>query len=54
VSRGQLAIDGADLQGLGVTGPRIGEILAALLERVIDDPGLNQRDTLLALAREQA
>jgi tRNA nucleotidyltransferase (CCA-adding enzyme) len=54
VSRGQLAIGGADLQALGVTGPRIGAILAALLERVIDDPRLNQRDTLLALAREQA
>jgi tRNA nucleotidyltransferase (CCA-adding enzyme) len=54
VSRGQLAIDGTDLQGLGMSGPRIGEILAALLERVIDDPRLNQRDTLLALAREQA
>jgi tRNA nucleotidyltransferase (CCA-adding enzyme) len=54
VSRGQLAIDGADLLGLGVTGPRIGELLAALLERVIDDPRLNRRDTLLALAREQA
>jgi tRNA nucleotidyltransferase (CCA-adding enzyme) len=53
VSRAQLAIGGAELQALGVTGPRIGEILAALLERVMDDPGLNRRDTLMALAREQ-
>ena len=54
VSRGQLAIGGTELQALGVTGPRIGEVLAGLLERVIDDPRLNQRDTLLALARELA
>jgi tRNA nucleotidyltransferase (CCA-adding enzyme) len=53
LSRGQLAIGGAELQGLGITGPRIGEVLAALLERVIDDPRLNERETLLALAREQ-
>ena len=54
VSRSQLAIGGGELQALGVTGPRIGEMLAALLERVLDDPGLNRRDTLLALAREMA
>jgi tRNA nucleotidyltransferase (CCA-adding enzyme) len=52
VSRGQLAIGGTELQALGVTGPRIGEVLAGLLERVIDDPRLNRRDTLLALARD--
>ncbi len=52
VSRAQLAIGGGELQSLGVTGPRIGELLAALLERVLDDPRLNTRDTLLALARE--
>jgi hypothetical protein len=33
-------------------GPRIGELLAALLDRVLDDPGLNDHSTLLALARE--
>ena len=53
VSRGDLAIGGAELQELGVSGPRIGEILVALLERVLEDPALNRRDTLLALARER-
>jgi tRNA nucleotidyltransferase (CCA-adding enzyme) len=52
LSRGDLAVTGADLQALGATGPRIGELLAALLDRVLDDPSLNRRDTLLALARE--
>jgi hypothetical protein len=45
-------VTGRDLQELGATGPRIGEVLAALLDRVLDDPGLNRRHTLLALARE--
>jgi tRNA nucleotidyltransferase (CCA-adding enzyme) len=52
LSRADLAVTGADLQALGATGPRIGELLAALLDRVLDDPSLNRRDTLLALARE--
>lgn len=52
VSRGQLAIGGAELQELGISGPRIGEVLAVLLARVLDDPELNTRERLLALARE--
>jgi tRNA nucleotidyltransferase (CCA-adding enzyme) len=52
LSRADLAVTGVDLRALGATGPRIGELLAALLERVLDDPSLNRRDTLLALARE--
>ncbi|HYC32900.1 MAG TPA: CCA tRNA nucleotidyltransferase [Gemmatimonadales bacterium] len=51
VTRGQLVIGGSELQALGVSGPRIGEILATLLERVLDEPGLNTRDRLLSLAR---
>lgn len=54
LTRSDLAITGADLQELGTTGPRIGEILAALLDRVLEDPGLNTRDTLLSLARKMA
>jgi tRNA nucleotidyltransferase (CCA-adding enzyme) len=50
--RGDLAVTGADLHALGAVGPRIGELLAALLDRVLDDPSLNDRPTLLALARE--
>jgi hypothetical protein len=52
LTRGDLAVTGADLQALGISGRRIGEVLAALLDRVLDDPSLNQRDTLLSLARE--
>ncbi|MEO7985353.1 MAG: CCA tRNA nucleotidyltransferase [Gemmatimonadales bacterium] len=52
LTRGALAIGGSDLQEIGATGKRIGEILAALLERVLDDPSLNTRESLLALARE--
>lgn len=52
VSRGQLAIGGAELQELGISGPRIGKVLAVLLARVLDDPELNTRERLLALARE--
>ena len=32
-------------------GPSLGRILDALLERVIADPGLNDRPTLLLLAQ---
>ena len=48
-----LALDGDDLiRELGMTpGPRIGRVLGELLERVIDDPQLNDRPTLLLLAR---
>ena len=52
LDRGDLAIDGRDLMGeLGVPqGPRIGRILDALLEQVVEDPALNDRPTLLLLA----
>ena len=51
LTRGDLAISGSDLQDLGVRGAQVGEVLAALLDRVLDDPGLNTRDSLIALAR---
>jgi tRNA nucleotidyltransferase (CCA-adding enzyme) len=51
LSRSDLAINGSDLQALGASGPQIGQTLATLLERVLEDPALNTRDTLLALAR---
>jgi len=34
------------------SGPEVGRILAELFERVLDDPALNTRERLLALARE--
>jgi tRNA nucleotidyltransferase (CCA-adding enzyme) len=52
LTRGDLAISGRELQALGASGRRIGELLGALLDRVLDDPALNTPDALLALARE--
>ncbi len=48
----QLAIDGDDLMTeLAIPeGPTLGRILDTLLERVVTDPGLNDRKTLLLLA----
>jgi tRNA nucleotidyltransferase (CCA-adding enzyme) len=50
---GDLAIDGDDLMAeLELTpGPVVGRILDGLLERVMEDPTLNDRPTLLLLAR---
>ena len=50
---GELAITGKDLMvALEMQpGPLIGRLLAALLDRVLTDPGLNARDPLIALAR---
>jgi len=50
---GDLAIDGNDLMRMGLEeGPAVGTVLGMLVERVLDDPGLNNREQLLALARE--
>ena len=47
-----LAIDGNDLIAAGYReGPAIGGALARLLDLVVDDPAVNDRDTLLAEAR---
>jgi tRNA nucleotidyltransferase (CCA-adding enzyme) len=48
---GDLAIGGNDVMAaLGVRGGKIiGDTLKALLERVVEDPALNQRDRLLEL-----
>lgn len=49
-----LAIGGGELRALGLPpGPLYGEILRDLLERVTDDPGLNDRDTLTRMVRER-
>ncbi len=47
-----LAIDGTDLEKIGIRGPQVGVTLRRLLEAVINDPRLNIRDRLLKLARE--
>ena len=52
VELSDLAVDGDDLRGAGIApGPAIGKMLALLLEKVVEDPSLNQRDALLAIAR---
>jgi tRNA nucleotidyltransferase/poly(A) polymerase len=52
----QLAVDGNDLVSeLGLQpGPVVGRLLDELMEAVLEDPGLNRRETLLALARESS
>lgn len=52
--REQLAVDGHDLMAeLGLTaGPTLGCLLDELTERVIAEPGLNDRGRLLDIARE--
>jgi poly(A) polymerase/tRNA nucleotidyltransferase (CCA-adding enzyme) len=56
LDRSKLEIDGTDLiEELGLRqGPQLGRILDELLERVIVDPALNDRATLLLLARSRA
>ncbi|MEX2571901.1 MAG: CCA tRNA nucleotidyltransferase [Gemmatimonadota bacterium] len=50
-----LAISGDDLRAIGITpGPLYGVILQQLLERVTDEPALNEREALLTLARAEA
>ncbi len=48
-----LAVDGSDLIGIGYRpGPELGRTLAGLLAEVVDEPGRNRRETLLARAGE--
>jgi putative nucleotidyltransferase with HDIG domain len=53
LDRGALAVDGDDLiRELGLApGPSLGRVLDALLERVLVDPALNDRATLMLLAQ---
>jgi tRNA nucleotidyltransferase (CCA-adding enzyme) len=51
---GDLAIGGAELRALGIPpGPLYGEILRDLLERVTDEPSLNDRETLMGMIAER-
>ncbi len=50
-----LAVKGGDLASIGIApGPAMGAILKELLEAVIDDPSLNERERLLDIARRIA
>jgi len=53
LTRGDLAVTGRDLEALGLSGKRVGETLAALLDRVLEEPAANTRERLLALAGKQ-
>jgi len=53
--RGDLAVSGQDLIAAGIpAGPAVGQVLERLLAQVVDDPALNERDALLARAKELA
>jgi tRNA nucleotidyltransferase (CCA-adding enzyme) len=51
VELSDLAVDGTDLQKLGLSGPALGKALHMLLDAVVRDPSLNTSDRLLALAK---
>lgn len=54
VSLKTLAVNGRDLIALGAEpGKAIGELLDGLLEKVLEHPELNERETLLALLTEK-
>lgn len=54
LTTGGLAVGGGDLKRLGLEpGPRFGEILGALLERVIEEPELNTRERLVAIIEQE-
>jgi tRNA nucleotidyltransferase (CCA-adding enzyme) len=50
----RLAVDGEDLISLGFhEGPELGRVLRLLLTAVVEDPGLNEPEWLLARARKE-
>lgn len=53
IDRSELAVDGQDILELGVArGPVVGLLLDELHAQVLEDPALNERETLLDIARE--
>ncbi len=56
LSTSDLALDGEDvMRVLGISeGPLVGEVLNNLLERVLDEPGLNSRKSLMNIMLEFA
>ena len=50
-----LAVKGADLIAAGVKpGKELGEILQAMLEWVLENPGMNDKDELLRQLKERS
>lgn len=50
-AKGGLSVDGAALRGIGITGPRIGEVIATLRSEVSSGSLVNEREALLTRAR---
>ncbi|MEO5588828.1 MAG: hypothetical protein ABIS03_04510, partial [Gemmatimonadaceae bacterium] len=50
---GDIAVNGRDLEKLGIKGPAVGRVLRSLLESVINDPATNSREFLLAAASRE-
>lgn len=53
-ARKDLAVSGGDLLARGLRGPAVGRALDRLLDRVLHDPALNVRETLLSLLEPPA
>jgi tRNA nucleotidyltransferase (CCA-adding enzyme) len=51
---GDLAVNGRDLEKLGIRGPAVGQTLRWLLESVINDPASNSRADMMEMARRKA
>jgi tRNA nucleotidyltransferase (CCA-adding enzyme) len=52
LTRDALAVSGVDLRAIGIEpGPRMGQVIDHLLDRVLEEPAVNTREHLLALAR---
>ena len=47
-----LAVSGKEIIALGATGKEVGKVLDALLEHLIKEPSDNERDLLIALAKQ--
>ena len=54
IALADLAIDGTDLEKIGIRGPALGATLRKLLDAVINDPRVNNHEQLLALAKRIA
>ncbi len=52
IKTGDLKINGNDLMSLGIKGADIGATLKYLLNRVLENPYLNERDTLLKIVSQ--
>lgn len=53
ISMKDMAIKGADLLNCGFEkGKKMGEVLSLLFQQVLDDPSLNQYDTLISMAKD--